>query len=168
MENNMYNFVQEQEQEQTVQTAVAGEKKSKVEQAKEELKLLNKEIKVIKEEIKKLNIIEEKSDENEDKLKQLKKQMAELTIKKAGLKKITNAARTKEQIRKSKIYLANAKYEDIKTNLEKNNIYSENAVKTLIKIKLLLNKYNVKNINQMEQILAYAKQTASNLFETEN
>lgn len=168
MENNMSNFVQEQEQEQTVQTAVACEKKSKVEQAKEELKLLNKEIKVIKEEIKKLNIIEEKSDENEDKLKQLKKQMAELTIKKAGLKKITNAARTKEQIRKSKIYLANAKYEDIKTNLEKNNIYSENAVKTLIKIKLLLNKYNVKNINQMEQILAYAKQTASNLFETEN
>lgn len=164
MENNMSNLFAKRENEQSVQTVTSSEKKSKIEQAKENLKIVNEDIASLKSKLKMFVAKKEKSENTKKVLKNLRQKLAELTIKKAELKKIISSAKTNAQIRKSKKYLETAKYEAIKTNLEKNNIYDENTVKTLINIRTILITYNVKGFNQLEQILKYAQQTAPDLF----
>lgn len=164
MENNIFNHLAEQGSEKTTQSIVSSDKKTKAEQAKEELKTINDEMASCQETIKTLVTNKEKTEEYKTSLKNLKRKLAELNIKKAELKKIISSAKTNAQIRKSKKYLETAKYEAIKTNLEKNNIYDENTVKSLINIRTILLTYNIKDFNQLEQILKYAQETAPDLF----
>ena len=166
MENNMSNLFTKQENEQPVLLATSSEKKSKVEQAKENLKIVNEDITSLKSKLKMLVAKKEKSENSKKVLKNLRQKLAEFTIKKAELKKVINSAKTNAQIRKSKKYLESTKYEAIKTNLEKNNIYDENTVKNLINLRTILLTYNVKDFNQLEQILKYVQQTAPDLFKT--
>lgn len=163
MENNISNLFTKQENEQLIQPVTSGEKKSKIEQTKENLKIVNEDIASLKSKLKILIAKKEKSEATKKVLKNLRQKLAEVTIKKAELKKVINSAKTNAQIRKSKKYLESAKYEAIKTNLEENNIYDENTVKNLINIRTILLTYNVKDFNQLEQILKYVQQTASDL-----
>ena len=165
MENNISNLFTKQENEQLIQPVTSSDKKTKVEQAKEDLKTVNEKMTSLQEKIKTLVANKEKSEEYKTSLKNLKRELAELNIKKVGLKKKINSAKTNAQIRKSKKYLETAKYEAIKTILEKNNIYDENAVKNLIKIKNLLYHYNIKGFKHLEQILTYIKENIPKLYE---
>lgn len=168
MENNISNLFTKQENEQLIQPVTSGEKKSKIEQAKENLKIVNEDIASLKSKLKMLIAKKEKSEATKKVLKNLRQKLAEVTIKKAELKKVINSAKTNAQIRKSKKYLESAKYEAIKTNLEENNIYDENTVKNLINIRTILLTYNVKDFNQLEQILKYVQQTAPDLLKNKN
>ena len=165
MENNTFKPLTEQRLEETTKPIASNDKKTKVEQAKEDLKTVNEKMTSLQEKIKTLVANKEKSEEYKTSLKNLKRELAELNIKKAGLKKKINSAKTNAQIRKSKKYLETAKYEAIKTILEKNNIYNENAVKNLIKIKNLLYHYNIKGFKHLEQILTYVKENIPKLYE---